>query len=65
MNLYDTAREIGERSHELAILLLREQHHEAHRIGVMLNDLSLAIKQAMTALSDETRERIAELGHAE
>lgn len=59
MNVYDTAADMAHRADELAIMLLRERSHELHRIGVVLRDLHLTIVQALSALSDETRKKIA------
>jgi hypothetical protein len=58
-SVYEKAADMAHRADELSIMLLREPNHELHRIGVVLRDLSLTIADALTALSDETREVIA------
>lgn len=58
-SVYERAADMAHRADELSIMLLREPNYELHRIGVVLRDLSLTIADALTALSDETREVIA------
>jgi hypothetical protein len=58
-SVYDTAADMAHRADELSIMLLRERSHELNRIGNVLRDLHLAIVQGLSALSDETRQKIA------
>jgi hypothetical protein len=58
MSLHHQLSDLGERADQIADVLLREQHHELHRVGVACRDLSLTIVQALSSLPDKAREKM-------